>query len=86
MRTGPEHTGPVNIGNPGQFTIRELAELVLEMTGSSAPIEVRPLPVDDPTRRQPDITLATQMLGWEPTVPLRDGLKRTIQHFQELMA
>ena len=66
-------TTPVNIGNPNEFTIMELAQLVLEVTGSSSPIETRPLPADDPTQRQPDITIARTRLGWEPTVELREG-------------
>ncbi len=70
-------TGPVNIGNPGEFTVLELAELVIELTGSSSRIIHEPLPVDDPTRRRPDITLAREKLGWEPRVALRDGLLRT---------
>ncbi|WP_373046576.1 UDP-glucuronic acid decarboxylase family protein [Vulgatibacter sp.] len=70
--------GPVNLGNPAEFTVRELAELVLELTGSSSPIEVQPLPVDDPVRRCPDITRARTLLGWEPAVPLVQGLGRTI--------
>ena len=73
--------GPVNIGNPTEFTVRELADLVLEVTGSSSEIVEEPLPVDDPTQRQPDITLARQRLGWEPAVPLREGLARTADWF-----
>ena len=69
--------GPVNIGNPDEFTILELAEIVLEVTGSSSEIVFEPLPVDDPTQRRPDITLARERLGWEPEVPLREGLERT---------
>lgn len=79
-------TGPVNLGNPGEFTIRELAELVLELVGGSAPLVGRPLPEDDPTRRCPDITLAKKTLGWAPTVQLREGLIRTIEHFREIVA
>jgi UDP-glucuronate decarboxylase len=82
METPVEVTGPMNLGNPGEFTIRELADLVLELTGSSSPLEVRPLPVDDPTRRCPDITLAKRTIGWEPQVALREGLERTIAHFE----
>jgi len=78
----PELTGPVNLGNPVEFTIRELAETVCELTGAEAKFEHRPLPQDDPTRRQPDITLARSELGWEPRVELRDGLKRTIEYFR----
>jgi nucleoside-diphosphate-sugar epimerase len=74
-------TGPVNIGNPVEWTMLELAELVLELTASPARIEYRPLPADDPKVRRPDITLARERLGWEPTVTLRDGLERTIPWF-----
>lgn len=76
--------GPVNIGNPGEFTIRELAELVLELTGAKLELVKKPLPPDDPTRRQPDITLAKKHLKWEPTIPLRDGLQRTIDWFRSI--
>jgi len=76
---------PTNIGNPGEFTIRELADLVLEMTGSSSALEFRPLPQDDPKTRQPDITIAKAVLGWEPRVPLREGLERTIPYFRQLV-
>ncbi len=75
-------TGPVNIGNPGEFTMIEFAELVLELTGSPSVIEHRPLPSDDPKVRQPDITIARDVLGWEPTIELRDGLTRTIDWFR----
>jgi nucleoside-diphosphate-sugar epimerase len=77
-------TGPVNIGNPGEFTMLEFAELVLELTGSPSVIEHRPLPSDDPKVRRPDITVARETLGWEPTVELRDGLARTIDWFRAL--
>ncbi|QDS87430.1 MULTISPECIES: UDP-glucuronic acid decarboxylase family protein [Rosistilla] len=76
--------GPVNIGNQGEFTIRELAELVIELTGSKSKLIQQPLPADDPTRRKPDITLATKHLGWTPTTPLRDGLAKTIEWFQSI--
>jgi dTDP-glucose 4,6-dehydratase len=76
-------TGPVNVGNPSEFTVRELAELVLEVTGSESDVVYAPLPVDDPTQRRPDITLARQQLGWEPDVPLRQGLERTAAWFRE---
>jgi dTDP-glucose 4,6-dehydratase len=76
---------PTNIGNPIEFTVRQLAELVLEVTGSSSGIEERPLPVDDPQVRQPDITRAREMLGWEPKVELREGLEKTIAYFRELL-
>jgi UDP-glucuronate decarboxylase len=80
-----DFTGPVNIGNPVEFTIRELAELVVELSGSkSAIVKARPLPEDDPVQRQPDITLAKTRLGWEPKVPLREGLKQTIKWFKTI--
>ena len=75
-------TGPINIGNPGEFQVRELAEMVIEMTGSSSGIVFKPLPTDDPTQRKPDISRATQELGWQPTVSLREGLERTIAYFE----
>ena len=85
MMNGPDDfIGPVNIGNPGEFTIRELAELVLEMTGSKSRLVYEPLPADDPTQRQPDISLARAKLGWAPTVPLREGLEKTIAWFRSI--
>jgi dTDP-glucose 4,6-dehydratase len=78
-----DQTGPINIGNDGEFTVLELAALVLELTGSSSEIVYEPLPVDDPVQRQPDLTLARKHLGWEPTIPLREGLERTIPAFRE---
>jgi UDP-glucuronate decarboxylase len=78
----PTFEGPMNLGNPGEFTMRELAELVIELTGSSSPIEHRPLPVDDPKQRKPDTRLARQLIDFEPQVPLREGLKRTIENFR----
>jgi len=75
-------TGPVNLGNPTEFTMRELAELVLAETGSSSSFVTRPLPQDDPRQRRPDIALAQELLGWKPTVPLRDGLKPTVAYFR----
>lgn len=75
--------GPVNIGNPGEFTILELAQLVLEMTGSSSELSFRPLPQDDPLQRKPDITLAKKELQWEPGIPLQEGLEKTIAYFRE---
>ncbi|MDP1878081.1 MAG: SDR family oxidoreductase [Actinomycetota bacterium] len=86
MRSGDEVTGPINLGNPGEFTIAELADLVLAQTGSSSPTEHRPLPQDDPVRRQPDITRAKETLGWEPTIGLSDGLARTIEYFRSTLA
>ncbi len=76
-------TGPVNIGNPTEFTIRELAETVVSLTGSRSEIVHRPLPQDDPTQRKPDISLAREKLGWEATVPLKEGLKATIGYFEK---
>jgi UDP-glucuronate decarboxylase len=86
MNTPPEVTGPVNLGNPGEFTILELAEQTLAMTGSSSTIDRRPLPPDDPARRRPDITLAGDLLGWSPTTALTDGLRPTVAYFREVLA
>jgi UDP-glucuronate decarboxylase len=77
-------TGPINLGNPGEFTIRELAELVIELTGSKSSLVHKPLPQDDPRQRQPDISRARETLGWEPTLRLRDGLEKTIAYFRQL--
>jgi len=77
-----DYVGPMNIGNPTEFTVLELAKLVLEVTGSSSTLEHRPLPIDDPAQRRPDITLARSVLGWEPRVALREGLERTIAWFK----
>ncbi len=79
-------TGPVNIGNPAEFTIRQLAEMAIEVTGSTSTITYEALPVDDPTQRQPDLTLARAKLGWEPTIPLRTGLERTAEYFRQKLA
>ena len=76
-------TGPVNLGNPGEFTIKELAELVIELTGSRSELVYKPLPADDPVRRRPDIPLAKERLGWEPRIDLREGLTRTIAYFEQ---
>ena len=76
---------PVNVGNPNEFTITELAEIVLEITGSSSKIEMHPLPTDDPTQRKPDITRARDILGWEPQVQLREGVERTIEYFRTVV-
>jgi dTDP-glucose 4,6-dehydratase len=78
-------TTPVNIGNPTEYTIRQLAEIAIEVTGSSSDLTFGPLPVDDPTRRQPDITLARKHLGWEPTIELREGLTRTAEYFRSVL-
>jgi len=85
MDSPDDFTGPTNTGNPGEFTIKELAEKVVELTGSRSQIEYRALPSDDPTQRQPDITLARERLGWEPQIRLEEGLKRTIPYFDELL-
>jgi UDP-glucuronate decarboxylase len=81
MATPPGVTGPVNLGNPHEFSVAELADLVVELTGSISPREHRPLPEDDPTRRSPDISRAADLLGWAPTVDIRDGLARTVEYF-----
>jgi UDP-glucuronate decarboxylase len=83
MMDQEDSVGPVNLGNPVEFTIAELADLVLQKTGSTSVLERLPLPADDPRVRQPDITLARQLLKWEPHVPLSDGLDRTIAYFRE---
>jgi UDP-glucuronate decarboxylase len=85
MGTPPEVTGPINLGNPVEFTIRELADLVLELTGSRSQLRFEPLPSDDPTQRRPDITRAREQLGWEPRVPLAEGLEKTIAYFDQLL-
>ncbi len=85
MDSADEVTGPMNLGNPGEFTVKELAENIIEMTGSKSKLEYLPLPEDDPKQRQPDISLAKSTLNWEPKVKLRDGLKQTIQYFDELL-
>ena len=82
MMNAEGFTGPVNLGNPNEFTIRQLAEKVIAMTGSKSEIVQRPLPKDDPVQRQPDITLAREKLGWEPRVPLEEGLAKTIDYFR----
>jgi len=82
MDSPPEFTGPVNIGNPGEFTIRELAEMVLRLTNSKSTIEFKPLPQDDPRQRRPDITAAKTNLGWTPKISLEDGLRETIAYFR----
>jgi len=86
MASPAEFTGPVNLGNPGEFTIRELAEQVIALTGSRSQLTFLPLPADDPTQRQPDIGMARAHLGWEPKVALTEGLQRTIAYFDALLA
>ena len=85
MATGDATTGPINMGNPTEFTIRQLAEMVIELTGSNSKLELRPLPQDDPRQRQPNIDFAREILSWEPTTALRDGLLRTISYFEDLL-
>jgi UDP-glucuronate decarboxylase len=85
MNSPDEFTGPVNLGNPGEFTILELAQKVIDMTGSGSKIVFHPLPSDDPKQRRPDITLAKEKLGWEPKIPLSEGLKHTIAYFDALL-
>jgi UDP-glucuronate decarboxylase len=85
MATKDDVTGPVNLGNPGEFTIRQLAERVLDLTGSSSKLVFKPLPQDDPQQRQPDIGLAKELLGWKPTVMLDNGLEKTIRYFEKLL-
>jgi len=86
MDTGDDITGPINLGNPGEFTIKQLAETVIELTGSKSDIEYRPLPQDDPRQRQPDISKARALLDWQPTIQLEEGVRRTIAYFDELLA
>lgn len=85
MDSPKEFVGPVNIGNPGEFTMIELANEILRLTGSSSRLTFKPLPADDPRQRKPDITLARQTLGWSPGVNLRDGLESTVKYFKELL-
>ncbi len=83
MNTGDDFTGPINIGNPGEFTMLELAQVVLDVTGSKSELRFLPLPSDDPKQRQPDIALAKSVLNWEPKVKLRDGIKKTVDYFRQ---
>jgi len=85
METGPETTGPINIGNPNEFTVRELAEKVIALIGSSSQIVQEPLPQDDPKQRQPDITKAKEVLGWQPSIELEQGLEKTIDYFRRFV-
>ncbi|KRB81298.1 NAD-dependent dehydratase [Sphingomonas sp. Root710] len=85
MDTGDDVTGPINLGNPHEISVRELAERVIELTGSKSEIVFEPLPQDDPTQRCPDITLARNRLGWEPTVPLEKGLREAIRYFEGIV-
>jgi UDP-glucuronate decarboxylase len=83
--TADDFTGPVNIGNPNEFTIRQLAERVIELTGSSSTLDFKPLPSDDPTQRRPDISLAQDVLQWQPTIQLDEGLGKTIAYFEKVL-
>jgi UDP-glucuronate decarboxylase len=85
MDSADSVTGPINLGNPTEFTIRELAEHVVAITGSKSRLEHRPLPVDDPRQRQPDISRARNLLSWSPSVPLDQGLEKTVAYFDELL-
>jgi len=85
MNTPDEITGPMNLGNPGEFSILQLAEMIIRMTGSESKIVYEALPSDDPIQRQPDISFAAAQLGWKPKVELEEGLERTIVYFKELM-
>jgi UDP-glucuronate decarboxylase len=86
MHSAPDVTGPINLGNPGEFTMLELASRVQALSGTEVPIEFQPLPADDPARRRPDISRAKGLLGWEPKVPLEEGLVPTIDYFRKTLA
>jgi UDP-glucuronate decarboxylase len=85
MATGGDVTGPINIGNPHEIAVRELAERVIRLTGSASQIVLQPLPQDDPLQRCPDIAIARRVLGWEPMVALEDGLRRTLGYFAQML-
>jgi UDP-glucuronate decarboxylase len=85
MNSDASVTGPINLGNPGEFTMIELAENIIELTNSSSELIFKPLPEDDPKQRRPDITLAKQHLDWEPQIALREGLAKTIEYFDGLL-
>jgi UDP-glucuronate decarboxylase len=86
MDTSHELTGPMNLGNPAEFSISEIAQTILDLTSSRSRIVHRPLPQDDPRQRRPDISEANRILGWRPTVPLREGLRHTIAYFEKMLA
>lgn len=86
MATGPEVIGPINLGNPGEYTVKQLAEMVIELTNSSSKLVYHDLPIDDPRKRRPDISLAKATLGWEPLVPVQDGLRKTIEYFSSCLS
>ena len=85
MNTTDDITGPINLGNPNEFTIRELAEAVIATTGSNSKLELKSLPVDDPRQRKPDIHLAKEKLGWSPRIELKEGLKESVSYFDQLL-
>jgi len=85
MATNDDVTGPMNLGNPAEQTVLELARQVIEFTGSRSTIEFRPLPINDPVRRKPDISLATATLNWAPHVPIDEGLKKTVEYFEDAL-
>jgi len=85
MATDDGLAGPINLGNPDEIAVRELAELIITITGSRSPLAFKPLPADDPKQRQPDISLAREKLNWMPRVALRDGLERTIAYFKSII-
>jgi len=85
MNTPDDFTGPMNLGNPGEFSILELAEKIIEMTGSKSRMNFKPLPSDDPTQRKPDISLAKKTINWEPEISLEQGLNKTISYFDKLL-
>ncbi|MEM9412117.1 MAG: SDR family NAD-dependent epimerase/dehydratase, partial [Planctomycetota bacterium] len=85
MNTDDDVTGPVNIGNPAEFTIKQLAELVLSLTESKSKLVFKNLPMDDPKMRRPDIGLANDLLGWSPTIPLEEGISRSIPYFRDMV-
>jgi UDP-glucuronate decarboxylase len=86
MRSPETITGPINLGNPNEFTMLELAGQIIELTNSKSQLVFKPLPVDDPQRRRPNITEASEQLGWQPTVAMREGLSKTILYFEELLS
>ncbi|HZQ63149.1 MAG TPA: SDR family NAD-dependent epimerase/dehydratase, partial [Casimicrobiaceae bacterium] len=85
MESPPEVTGPINLGNPYELTIAEIARTIVELTGSKSKIVFEPLPEDDPRQRRPDITQAKRVLGWEPKTPLETGLRKTIEYFRKIV-
>ncbi|MBA3017044.1 MAG: SDR family NAD-dependent epimerase/dehydratase, partial [Desulfobacteraceae bacterium] len=85
MNSPDEFVGPINLGNPDEFSVLELAKKIIELTGSKSKIVFRPLPQDDPCRRQPDISLAKEKLDWQPVIKLDDGLKKTVEYFDKIL-